>query len=103
MRGTRFVVQSAPMHPGEEDLQTLRREVDALDRALVGLLADRRAAVTRIAVLKRGLGMPGRDPVRERAILEGMMEAGADRGVPRALVARVLEAVLEDSRDIVGG
>lgn len=87
---------------GDAELATLRAEIDAIDRALVDLLAARREVVERIAAHKRAHGQAGRDPAREAAMRAAMSRYGAQRGVPEALVTAVLEVVLTDSRAVVG-
>ncbi len=75
----------------DQRLEELRREIDAVDDQLVGLLADRAALVREVWTLKRALGQPLRDPLRESAIFErAVLRARA-----RELHPEVLQAVLE--------
>jgi chorismate mutase len=87
----------------DQELELLRREIDALDRALVDVLVARREVVERIGALKRARGLPAVDPLREARMRAAMVEQGASRGLPEPLVAAVLEAVLADSRALVSG
>lgn len=85
----------------DPELELLRREIDALDRALVDVLVARREVVDRIGALKRARSLPPVDPLREARMRAAMVEHGASRGLPEELVAAVLEAVLADSRALV--
>ncbi len=85
----------------EEDLAILRAEIDAADRALVSALAARRDVVRRMRALKAAHQLPRVDPDRERRVREGLLEEGQRHQVPVALLQRVLDAVLDDSRALV--
>ena len=87
----------------DQELELLRREIDALDRALVDVLVARREVVERIGAPKRARGLPAVDPLREARMRAAMVEQGASRGLPEPLVSAVLEAVLADSRAVVLG
>jgi chorismate mutase len=52
-----------------EELQALRREIEHLDRTLVGLIAERVRLARRVWPLKQALGMPVLDPPREAAVV----------------------------------
>ena len=85
----------------EEDLAILRAEIDEADRALVAILATRRAIVERIRALKAAHGLARIDRAREEAVRRGLETERARLGVPVALLDAVLAAVLEDSRALV--
>lgn len=82
-------------------LAALRSEIDEADRALVALLARRRAIVERMRALKVAHGLPRVDRAREEAVRRGLETERARLGVPGALLDAVLAAVLEDSRALV--
>jgi chorismate mutase len=58
----------ADWSPGEE-LDRLRDEIVEVDRAIVGLIAQRVDLARQVGPLKRALGMPTLDPPREAAIV----------------------------------
>lgn len=60
--------RSAGGDPGPEIVR-LRAEIDVLDDALRDLLDRRAALALRLGHLKRGAGLPLRDPVREGVVL----------------------------------
>jgi chorismate mutase len=51
------------------ELDRLRDEIVEVDRAIVGLIAQRVELARRVGPLKRALGMPTLDPPREAAIV----------------------------------
>ncbi len=86
------------------DMEALRAAIDATDRALVALFAERIGYIERAAVLKRGNGLPARIPdrveevvARVRAAADG---AGLDPDLFETLWRRVIEhaIALEERR-----
>jgi chorismate mutase-like protein len=74
-----------------------RARIDAIDRALLELVARRRALVAELFIAKRRLNLPLIDPERERALLADR-RASADRlGVPPDLAERIFQAILDAS------
>lgn len=90
-----------PMTAPPAQLLALRHEIDALDHALVTLLAQRRTVVAQVARLKASHGLPPLDPAREAAMRADLHRQGAAQGVPAPLLDAVLNAVLEDSHVLV--
>jgi chorismate mutase len=64
------------------DLDTLRQEVERIDRTLVQLIAERVEIARKIGVVKRERDLPTLDPAREAAVVRraGSLarEAGLD-------------------------
>lgn len=84
-------------------LRGLRDEIDRLDAEIVERLARRRAVVAEVARFKHEQGMTPVDPAREGEMRRALVAQGQALGVPEALVAGVLEAILQDSRAVVQG
>ena len=65
-----------------EELGRIRDEIEAIDRALVELIAKRVQLARRIGAVKRAAGLPTLDPPREAAVVRraGVLarEAGLD-------------------------
>ncbi len=53
----------------EEELSRLRGEIERIDRALIGLIAERVQIARRVGVAKRTTGLPTLDPAREAAVV----------------------------------
>lgn len=82
-----------------ERLARLRASIDAIDHALVNLLAERRALVAEVFAFKIRRGVPLIDPAREAALLAERAAFADARGVPAILATRVFQDILEASHD----
>jgi len=98
-----FAVMSQHHRPApDEDLALLRAEIDAADRALVTVLAVRRDMVRRMRAPKARPPLSRLDPDPAPRVREGLLAEGRRQRVPAPLLERVLAAVLDDSRALVG-
>lgn len=82
--------------PSVEDLATVaeaRAAIDGLDAALAVLLERRAAVAALVQRLKPVGGFAGRDPDRERAIVDAMAEHAPSLG--RDSLAKIMSAVIE--------
>ena len=80
-------------------LREWRDEIDRLDREVVALLNRRAKCVLGLAPVKRGRGMPVREPSREGVVLDNAQ--GANRGpLPDQAVRRIFTAVMQEMRDM---
>lgn len=80
-------------------ITSMRAQIDALDHALVNLLAERRVLVSELFAWKTRHLMPLVDHEREEALLAERSHFAEARGVPAALVERVFRAILDASHD----
>ncbi|MEO8333595.1 MAG: chorismate mutase [bacterium] len=76
-------------------LAQCRSEIEALDRRLVGLLAERVALGKRTATLKRAAGLPILDPQREAEVIRRAVTTAREHDLP-------IEAVREMFWQVVG-
>ena len=76
-------------------LETLRRELDVLDDALVDLLADRQDAVRRVAEVKASSDAPLRDAAREAELISRLTARAKARGLDDLFVARLFREVID--------
>ena len=53
----------------ESELLQIRGEIERVDRALIGLIAERVALARRVGSAKRALDLPILDPAREAAVV----------------------------------
>lgn len=80
-------------------LASMRASIDAVDHALVNLLAERRTLVAALLEYKHHVGLPLVDRAREEHLL-GERAAFADaRGVPTELALSVFRAILAQSHE----
>ena len=73
----------------------LRAIIDALDRALVDLLAQRQACIDRAIRLKPAEGIPARDTARVREVLGNVRTRAAESGLDPDLAGRVWTALID--------
>ena len=64
------------------ELRRVRCEIERIDRAIVGLIAERVALARQVGPLKQALGMPILDPPREAAIVRRASELARQAGLP---------------------
>ncbi len=77
----------------------LRQHIDSANHLLARVLQQRAALVLAIGQLKREAGLPAIDPARERAMLRRF--SAVPGGYSAAALARILRAVLRESRTLV--
>jgi chorismate mutase len=80
------------------DLAEARAAIDAVDAELAVLLERRTELAGVIQRLKPVGGRPGRDPERERQIVEAMLPHAPRLGPVR--LARIMNAVIEAGLDV---
>lgn len=80
-------------------LASMRASIDAVDHAIVNLLAERRSLVSALLAYKHRSGLPLLDPAREEHLLAERAAFADARGVPPELCARIFRAILDQSHD----
>lgn len=73
----------------------LRAEIDAHDRRIVDMLADRARLIDRASELKPGEGMPARITPRVEAVVANVRAAAQARGLDPELIERVWRELIE--------
>ena len=86
-------------------LTETRTRLDAVDDAIVALLAERSALVAGLAAWKESRGLPFRDAAREEASMVRIAAVAAERGLDPAAVRAVFLAIVGRrlERDAPGG
>jgi len=79
------------------NLDDLRRDLSAIDRQLVDLIAERQRIVTEIGRAKRTSGAGTRDYAREKDVLDMGRAQAADLGIDADLVEDVLRKLIRTS------
>ncbi len=84
----------------------LRRQIDALDAELIGMLARRAGYIDRAAELKPGEGLPARIEARVEEVVgnvRGAAEAaGLDADLAEALWRRLIDWSIEREEKVLG-
>jgi 4-amino-4-deoxychorismate mutase len=79
------------------ELDALRAEIDAVDEALVGVLAQRFEIVTRVAEYKVRTGTPMMQTGRVREVAERSATLARGHGLDPAIVRRLFELLIEET------
>ena len=79
------------------DLTTLRDRIDAVDRQIIALLAERLGIVEDVALAKLAAASPFRDREREERLLLRLREHAAAAGVDPHQVERIYRVVMDMS------
>ena len=90
-------VADQDQNPGSLFLEEKRAELDAIDRAILELVARRRALVAELFAEKRRRALPLIDPARERTLLNERRSSAERLGVPPDLAERIFQAILDGS------
>ncbi|WDE12940.1 bifunctional chorismate mutase/prephenate dehydrogenase [Thalassomonas haliotis] len=81
----------------QEQLKTLRDDIDDIDSQIVALLVKRRGITTKVGQLKSQVGMPIYAPDREASLLEERRNQAQDQGLCPDLIEDVLRRLMRDS------
>ncbi|WDE06513.1 bifunctional chorismate mutase/prephenate dehydrogenase [Thalassomonas viridans] len=81
----------------QEQLKTLRNDIDDIDSQIVALLVKRRAITTKVGQLKSQVGMPIYAPDREASLLQQRRSQAQDQGLCPDLIEDVLRRLMRDS------
>ena len=82
-----------------EALGRCRRELEALDRELIALLAARVARSREIGALKRVAGLPTLDPAREAEVIRRAAAIAREQGLPDEKVRDIFWHIIGLSRE----
>jgi chorismate mutase len=81
-----------------EDLDQLRKEIERIDRALVGLVRERVRVARLVLRAKQAAGLPVVDPAQESVVMERAATAARAAGLPTAEIGAVFTQVVEITR-----
>ncbi|HUA18248.1 MAG TPA: chorismate mutase [Bryobacteraceae bacterium] len=82
-----------------EKLAECRRQIDQVDRQILGLLNERTAIVHEIGRIKQTLALPIYEPKREEQVFENI--TSANRGPLTAdALKRIFERIIDEMRTI---
>jgi len=92
--------QTAPMKtPANTDktLQTSRKKIDSLDKALIQLLGERERVVKEIGIYKAKNNIPSLQADRFKQVLEKSVEAGKKEGLSETFITELMNAIHKES------
>ncbi|MFP5578796.1 MAG: SelB C-terminal domain-containing protein [Acidimicrobiia bacterium] len=79
----------------QDELDVLRRQIDAVDERFVELLAERFRITRRVGRIKSERGLPAQDSIREAQIDAKVRRLAAEHELDEGLVSDVLRAVID--------
>ncbi len=82
-----------------QELDELRRGIDAIDRQILKLVHDRIRLVMQVGEYKRARQLPVYDPERERQLLDRLSSA-AEPPLDGPTIRRIFERLVDESRRI---
>lgn len=84
--------------PVPDELQELRRKIDAIDEEILNLVAERRSCSQRVGEVKKHHQIATlRDATREYEIVTRLSREGLARGIPPTLTQSIFGALITDS------
>ncbi len=81
----------------DKELQTIRRELDEIDRKILDSLAARQRVINKTAVVKAEKRASLRDPARESEILDRIGQLARDAGVDRYYAMQLFRNIIDYS------
>jgi chorismate mutase-like protein len=94
------LLRQRALEQGPDNLNTLREEIDALDRELIKLLAERGEISGAIGRHKRERRLSIWDPTRERQMMKERARWARDHGVDEELVEGLFGLIVKTSREM---
>ena len=85
-------------HDSLAELAQCRSEIEAIDRRLVALLAERVALGRKTATIKRAAGLPILDPQREAEVIRRAVTTAREHDLPVEAIREVFWHVVGLSR-----
>ncbi len=77
------------------DMSTLREQIDALDRALIEMLATRASYIDRAVVLKQDVGLPASIPARIEDVVAKVRAAAKTQELDADLVETLWRQLID--------
>lgn len=82
----------------QQELENLRRQIDAIDRQIVSLLAKRQTEVERVVALKKNHNLPVYHPAREENLISERRNQGVEAGLDPDYIEELFRRILRQSR-----
>lgn len=82
----------------KNSIEKLRKEVDAVDRRLVSLSAERFKITKEIISIKKENGLPAKDKNREGEIMKEAGELAEKSGISTEFIADIFKIILRESK-----
>lgn len=80
------------------EIEALRKEIDSIDETILDLLSERKAAIKKIAAIKKKLNKPIVDNGREKQIVERLKKIAGEKGLDKNFIASLYKSIIRNSR-----
>ena len=80
-----------------ETLKSIRRKISLIDEQLITLLSERRKLSKTVSEEKKLIEKPLRDQVREKELLESLVDKASDLGLDAYYITQIYSLIIEDS------
>jgi isochorismate pyruvate lyase len=81
----------------QKNLAPLRQKIDALDEALVKLVAQRFKVVDQVIEIKRNANVPASIPERIEQVVQNTIKKSKDSGVPEVTIERLWRLLIAET------
>jgi chorismate mutase/prephenate dehydrogenase len=85
-------------HNVEQELESLRRQLDTIDQEIVALLAKRQAEVEGVVAFKKAHNLPVYHPAREENLISHRRHQGSEAGLDPDYIEELYRRILRQSR-----
>lgn len=82
------------------ELEDLRRQIDALDIELIDVLSRRIDVVRKVGELKAGTDISVVQPARAQAVKNRAAEMGIDKGLDETFVRKLYDLMIDYAHDL---
>ena len=81
----------------QKKLAPLRQKIDALDEALVKLIAQRFQVVDEVVEIKRNSNVPAAIPERIEQVVQNVVEKSRSSGIPEITIERMWRLLIAET------
>jgi chorismate mutase len=78
-------------------IETIREEINQIDRQIIALIRQRQEQAGRLAVVKHREGLPIRDEKRRKEVLEEMFDLAVEQEVDPVGIQKIFELLIDMS------
>lgn len=87
----------------DDELTTLRRAIEEIDRQIITLIGERLSLAQRTGDIKREAGRPILDAAREAEVIRRAVNAARELGVPQEATREIFWRIVGMSRSVQEG
>lgn len=85
------------MNDSQKKLKPLRLEIDAVDQALIKLIAQRFSIVDRVIKIKRNSSLPASIPERIEQVVQNAIQRAKESNIPEMTVEKIWRLLIAET------